>query len=383
MNKYPNWQDIKRVQRRSKKIRSIQYLKRFIKYIIPFFISLVVFLVLQFILSSNYFIDDTNANYILSSIAQGLASLVALLFVIIFFICQAVNDPLVFSSLLNPDGFFLLSIYIVTILFSIINIQIDNFDFLLNICISMSAFSLLSLFPFILVVKNLTKKFWVRNAIANLGIPKFPQENFKYGEFLSKLSRIGARDIVKMQPEIIIQSIIELLETIFRSETDAPNKASSISLLADIGSFALIVKDYKGTFNLAKQKVASALEENAHPTNVKKKTDFGLSCSAIYTMLVSIKLHNKLDAETRLYFAKTLTRSLAVIFYQIRRQGNDSNKLKETQKTLEGVALSYTRRELVSTENFRAALDDTLSLFETSKEMKDDFKGYLENLLSS
>ena len=380
MSKFVNWQDVKRAQRISKRRRIIRYISKFNKYILPFCLSVVVWVILQFVFPKNSF-NITNANYILSSIAQGLASLVALLFVIIFFICQATNKISIFSHLLNPDGFFLLGLFVISILFPIIAIKISHNNNLVSISISLCSFCLYSLFPFIVFVKNTLVKFGIPELIANLGILQFPQDNFKYAEFIFEIARINPKVIVKLEPEMLIYSLIEILEKSIKSETNFPNKASSMGLLAQIGVFALIEKSYKRTFNDVKQMISKGLEENIYPLGSIEI--LRLSCGGMSTILSELKLHKKLDIETRQFFANVLIRSLIVLFNQMKDQKIEFNKLKRAQGILHGQILAYLNREVVFVEDFKFALNDTLSLFEIPKKIKDDFKEYFEKLLSS
>jgi len=163
MSRYPTWEDVKRVQKVTKRREKIKFIRKFKKYFWWAFVpSLTLWGFLQFAFRG--FVNNINANYILSSITQGLAALVALLFVIFFFLCQSTGRVSMLSQVLKPDGYFLLSIFMISIMLPLIIIKIGYTIFLVNLSISMCFFCLLSLFPFVIVVNEITKGYGISNA---------------------------------------------------------------------------------------------------------------------------------------------------------------------------------------------------------------------------
>lgn len=382
MNRYPNRQDVERAQKISKRREIIKFLRKYMKYIWPFIPSLILFVILQFTLKS--YISNNNANYILSSITQGLASLVALLFVIMFFLCQSTGKVSMLSLILKDSGYFLLSIFIISIMLPLITIKIGYTVFLVDLSISMCFFCLLSLFPFVSVVNEITKGYGISEIIAELEGVELPKDNIKYRGFIDDLRKVGPEDIIKLVPHESIDSLIKILNRSINSKTNFINEVFSMRMLANIGMASLIEGGSKGHFYDVIQIIDEILFENCSITKNKSKQLFARSLAGVSQILSKLKLHKKLDKDIRLYFAEVLMNSSFEIFNKlknIREQERGSSEvlvnriiftLKENQRKLEGVILAYLKREMILIGDYR-------KVFEGYDE---EFKKYMENILN-
>ncbi len=375
---YPNWNDVKRAQKINKRKKFIEYVQKFTKYLPCLFLSILLWAMLNFVLK-NMLLLSIDANYILSSIAQGLASVIALLFVIIFFICQVTNRISMFWRLLNPDGFMLLSIFMITIIISLIGIKMGSDSFIVNLSIAMAAFCLFSLIPFVITVRNLSTIYWIRHKIAELNFPKHPLNVKMCEEFLDELSSIGAKEIVGLEIENNIYSILNFITRTLYSETNFSNKVIAMELVVELGVYAMTKKGYVGLLKYTVDKVGAFFSDNTIPISPQRKVGFQIACGGISTILSRLKLKGRLDDETMKFFAKKIIIALIALFNKLKVAGN--GKTKENQKKLEEIVKAYIRRDLIFVKDFEISLNEAIGQTEIAKEVKEEFKTYLKNLL--
>jgi len=216
----------------------LSYRKDLIKYRWSFVIALALWLVSWAL--SHYNIYHAYTPYILSSIAQGLASLMALLFVIIFFLCQSTRRASILSKILKPDGFFLLGIYVLSIMISLLLLQTSPKNLLeLKIAsiIFLSGFCLLALFPFVEFINKKIKELGIHDIIADLAILNFPEQNFKYGEAIDELYKIGPQDICSLCSDIIVETLIKELFVVLNNNLSS----NEVNIIASEKSIKLII----------------------------------------------------------------------------------------------------------------------------------------------
>lgn len=392
MGRYSTWEDVERAQKVNWRRNIIKFLRRFKKYILPFIISLILFFVLHFIFTD--FVGRTNSNYILSSITQGLASLVALLFVIIFFLCQSTGRVSMLSQVLKPDGYLLLGTFVVSIIFPLIILKVGYTHFLINLSISMCAFCLASLFPFIISVNETTKKFGICNIIVKLESTELPRDNIKYGELIDDLKNIDAKQIIKLTSHELIGALIKILNGAIKSEISFINQVFSMRILASIGTFSMIEKEGRtGHFYDVKQIISELLFENCSITKDKSKQLFARALAGISNVLFKLKLHEKLDSDIRLYFAEVLMDSSFEIFNKLKdireREKGSSGKqimriistVEENQGKLEGVILDYLRRKIILVEDFQKVYKEYFAPFRHKR--NEGFRKYIKDLLNA
>jgi len=391
MGKYPTWKDVEKARKVSiiRKVKS--FFKKFKKYflwsVLP---SLLLFSFLQFALKNFVILD--NANYILSSISQGLASLIALLFVIVFFLCQSTGRVSILKQILKPDGYFLLFVFILSIIFPLIILRYGIKELLVNISISMAFLCLALLFPFIISVNKIMINFGIQNIIAEIGSLRFPLDSKKYRLLIDDLNAIGIREVIKLKlhGDLVVSELIEELERAIENLEGFADKCLSFAMLANIGIYSLTEEGgSKGHFNHVKQIVNYTLLNNCTKINKKGRELFRISLTEISQILSKLKLNEKLDKNIRLDFSEILIESSFKIFKKIENLKNIKNKraekelnvLKNNQKQLEEVILSYLRREIIFNKDFELVYNKKFTSDRSKKD--EEFKNYLHNLLIS
>jgi len=276
------------------------------KYIWPLIVAL--FLVIPICLFSGS-VDANNANYILSSISQGFASLLALLFVIIFFLCQSTERVSMLEQILKPDGYLLLFIFIVTIIFPLIVLKIGVNDVLICVAIILAAFCLLALYPFLRSVNNSIKELGIISSIS-----KIPSLNKEYRnklgtqKILDDLVVFSAQKIVEVSPDEIISIFIDVLGYRIRDDFYPILKRKEyVTMLSELSSFSFILKDNKRIIKKAIQPhYGYLLEHNWRENQKEPNILFELSLEGIFELLVKLNENNKIDTEINLLIAKSL-----------------------------------------------------------------------------
>jgi len=218
-----------------------------------------------------YVINSINTPYILSSIAQGLASLMALLFVIIFFLCQSTRRASILSRILKPDGYFLLCIYILSIMVSLLLLQTSPKNLLevkIASMIFLSGFCLLALFPFVEFINKMVKELGIHDIIADLATLNFPEQNFKFGESIDDLDKIGPQDICSLCSDTIVETLVKELFKILNKNLSA-NEISIIALQKSV-KLMISISEINGqqectniTFKIVHDKIGYLIQEYA------------------------------------------------------------------------------------------------------------------------
>jgi len=276
------------------------------KYIWPLLISIGIGIIIYFLTDS---VDQNNARYILSSIAQGFASLVALLFVIMFFLCQSTDRVSMLEQILKPDGYLLLSIFIVTILFPLIVLKIGINDVFVSVSIVVAVFCLLALYPFLKSVNNSFKKLGVISSIS-----KIPTLNVDYRKkletqkILDDLLVFSAREIVEVSPDEIISIFADMLIPGIREEFYTIYiRKEYVAMLSGLSAFSYILKDNKRIIiKVIEKHYGYMLEHNWRDSQTECEVLFKLSLDGIFKILSELNKHNKIDKEINLLISKSL-----------------------------------------------------------------------------
>jgi len=330
--------------------------RKLVKYIWPLVVLVGVCLILQ---RFTNFVSNTNANYILSSITQGLASLVALLFVIIFFLCQSTGRVSMLSQVLKPDGYFLLGIFVVSIIFPLIILKVGYTHFLINLSISMCAFCLTSLFPFIISVNEITKKFGIRNILANLEINKSTKN--KYIELIDDLLDITPKEILNLESDSTVTLLIDEIDSaIRRNLISADKKEVVMTMLSQIGNLCLKERNIE-CFDMVKEKVGTYLKANCPKTGIdhygnKREELCNLYLRGLSELLSCVKSNEECYREIRLSISEILMDPLLLIFDYLENGKNGT--LKKNQEKLEESMLSFSKEGKISAEEYMKALGD-------------------------
>jgi len=116
-------------------------------YIIIFLISVVTFIVLNLL---NLPIDDKANYYILSSISQGLAALLALVFTAILIIVQVFRRFRAWKIVVSPQNKSVIICYCISIILPLIFLRIGVTTLMVNTSISLAILCVSILFPFIM-----------------------------------------------------------------------------------------------------------------------------------------------------------------------------------------------------------------------------------------
>lgn len=357
------------------------------KYIWCAFIpSLILWGVLQFALRG--FVSNINANYILSSITQGLASLVALLFVIIFFLCQSTGRVSVLDRVLKPDGYVLLGIFVGAIMFPLIVMKIGPTDVLVNISISWAAFSIISLFPFIMAVNDRMKEFGIRNILANLEINRSSESRLKYTELIDDLLEISPKEILKLETDTTIKSLITELHNAIESGLINPHlMETSMIMMSQIGNRSFKEEAKEVHFNKIKQIIGGGLKGNCPTPGItvygnERKELCELYRIGLSELLFGIKLDKERCNEIRLSFAKIIIEPSLLIFDYLENGKNGT--LKKNQEKLEESMLSFSKEGKITAEEYIKALDDLKSQHTHIEDgIISKFENRLKSLLNS
>jgi len=277
-------------------------------------------------------VDTNNRKYILSSIAQGFSSLFALLFVIMFFLCQSTDRVSMLEQVLKPDGYLLLSIFVVTILFPLIVLKIGINDILVSISIAVAAFCLFALYPFLKSVNNSLKKLGV---ISN--ISKIPSLNVDYRrkletqKILDDLLVFSAQEIVEVSPDEITSIFADMLSSGIREKFYTINvRKKYVAMLSGLSSFSSILKDNNRIIEkVLKYHYGYMLEHNWRENQKESNLLFELSLEGIFKMLVKLSEKKKINSEINLLIAKSLVEPA----FHLKEQLYDRSNLSYEKKS--------------------------------------------------
>lgn len=364
------------------------------RYSWSFGIALIVFLILQFAFKSA--VSTTNANYILSSITQGLASLVALLFVIIFFLCQSTGRVSMLSQVLKPDGYFLLGIFVISIIFPLIIMKIGYtkyLNILVNISISLATFCLFSLFPFINSVKQAMKNFGITHNLSKLPTLNIEyQHKLKAEEIIDDLLVFEPKEIVESTPDKIVHILVQILGGKIKDEFYTLSKRRAyMKMIAQIGSLSFIMTNKKEQQEKVQKFIFDTLNNNYYPTPTireKSKELFRLSLFGISIILSNLKKHKKCTEDVRSLFAKSLTQTLLLIFSLLKNGKEGDKDVIENKKILEEKILIFIEKKQIYKKDYEMEVEgliaaEGLEKLNISNEFGYKFKGYFKDLLNS
>ncbi len=181
--------------------------------------------------------------YILSSIAQGLASLMALLFVIIFFLCQSTGRVSILSQILNPDGYILLGVFLISILFPLIVMKISNVGILVDVSVGLATLCFVMLFPFINTINSKVKDFGIRNYLVEIDGLRSDYHKRRFNEIFEDLKRIPAQEIVNLQSISSIEFFISKFRDFTQFLIDSGKREECIKMLSRTIAQAYIIKN--------------------------------------------------------------------------------------------------------------------------------------------
>ncbi len=292
------------------------------KYIWPLLIAIIVGGIVYFLPTT---VDINNRKYILSSIAQGFASLFALLFVIMFFLCQSTDRVSMLEQILKPDGYLLLSVFVVTILFPLVVLKIGIYDILISISITVAALCLFALYPFLKSVNNSLKQLGV---ISN--ISKIPSLNVDYRKkletqkILDDLLVFSAKEIVEVSPDEIISIFADMLSSGIREEFYTIHvRREYVTMLSELSVFSFILRDNKKIIiKVIERHFGYMLEHNWRENLIEAIDLFKLSIEGILEILIKLNENSKIDLEINLLIAKSLVEPAFHIKEQIYDKSN-------------------------------------------------------------
>jgi hypothetical protein len=190
-----------------------------------------------------YLINSMNTPYVLSSIAQGLASLMALLFVIVFFLCQSTGSVSILSQILNPDGYIFLGVFLLSILFPLFALRIVYIEVLADISIGLATLCFFMLFPFINTVNSKVKDSGIRNYLVEIDGLKPDYHKRRFSEIFEDLKGIPTQEIVNLLTVSSIEFFINKFRNFTQFLIDSEKRKDCIRMLSQIIAQAYIIKD--------------------------------------------------------------------------------------------------------------------------------------------
>jgi len=287
------------------------------KYIWPLLISMVLGIFVYLFPNS---VEPNSENYILSSIAQGFSSLLALLFVIMFFLYQSTERVSMLEQILKPDGYLLLSIFIITILLPLIVLKIGINDILVCISITIAAFCLFALYTFLRSVNKSIKELGI---ISN--ISKIPSLNVDYRnkletqKIIDDLLVFSSREIVEISPDEVISIFVDVLGGRMQDDFYPIFKRKEyMTMLSELSSFSFILKDNK---KIIKKAIVNhygyLLEHNWKDSQKERDVLFGLSLEGIFKILSELNKYNKTETKIKSLISISLVKTAFLIKKQI------------------------------------------------------------------
>lgn len=370
---YPTWDDVKKVHKKRKSLKLKSFYNKIKIYIFLLLTSL------NFVLILPYNFELNNARYILSSIAQGLASLLALLFVIIFFLCQTIKRISILSRILNPDGYILLTSFIVSIMLPLLMLKMEIYGIWIEISIALVLFCLLSLIPLTNRVNLILKQFGISNTIFELMTLEFPQDNIRYMELMNDLMEVGIQDIVKLEPQFVLDPFIEFLENnILNGKIPFSYKGAPMHILSEIAISSIFLKEEKEYFyKVIKDKINELI------FRYENEEYLSLGLTALSQLLSNLKFKKLLTEEICIENATTLIRPLFNLYHKAYTE--PESLYKERLKKVENVMVALLRREILSIKNIEESLPRYSQAYkkEGLETWKEPFEKYIKKLAKS
>lgn len=376
---YPDWEILFKSRELS---RGQRFKNRFKKIEGYFFWGLIPSSILFLFLHLKGDVLYGNIKYILSSIAQGLASLFALLFVIIFFLCQSTKRVSILSQFLKPDGFILLGFFTFSIILPLIIMRINYYNFLVDLSISVALFCLLSLIPFIMKIRATLEQFGISNIVAELNNINFSKEKIRYGELIDDLQKIGGKRILSLGPNIVVDSLIRTIEDIFlESALTLQDKIYAMIILSELAAYSLILyRINRYIHDNIKDKIFVLL------SFIDNEEFLKLGYFGIVKILSIIKSEKLLSSEVRLHYSGLIIMSLFKVFKKretIEKKQRGVRHLLLLQENIEIAVITILQKGLLYSEDLKEALNKHWeSLINNAKEKwRGKFDEYIENLL--
>jgi len=292
-----------------------------------------------------YSINSINTPYILSSIAQGLASLMALLFVIIFFLCQSTGRVSILSQILNPDGYILLGTFFVSILFPLVVMRIDYIGSLVDVSIGLATLCFVMLFPFINTMNNKIKEFGIRNYLVEIDGLRADSHKRRFNEIFEDLKRIPAKEIVNLQSISSIDFFIEKFRNFTQFLIDSEKREECIKMLSRIIAQAYIIRNSEDIV-LSSLKIIYGDRLNGYWER-GGLDGFVLPVTGMSAFLDELHANKKLSKEIRLEIAKTIMKPAFLIYGRIDSgKEKDHYYMKKYEAILNLIKDTYRKRQL-------------------------------------
>jgi len=330
----------------------IKKLKTFFKYHWPIFFAIALFWVFQKGFS-NTVIFRTDSNYIFSSIAQGLASLIALVFVIVFFLCQITNRFSLLSEILLNAGYYLLSLFIFTIIFSLGMIKIGGNQISVNFCISLTLLALLYLFPFMNYIMKKLAGFGINARILEMIANEQVQRDKQMDYLLDDLLKFGYEEIVNQVPEETAKLLIRRLETKIKDKDILTDKKKDyLGILIKLGFLYFKKYNKKENFKIViNDTICNLIINNWRPG--RSREIYNVALDSLYEALMITKKHKIEEYDIDLIAAKFLLETLFLIFSKLERE--EHSLVTKNRELLESYINKILSEKIISNEAFTDA----------------------------
>ncbi len=327
-------------------------------------------------------LSGSGPNYILSSITQGLASLFALLFVIVFFICQSTGR---FSTLPHiikePLVQILLYLFVFTIILPLVIIKIGSTHMLINFAIFFASLCLSYVIALIFYAKEKVIDFGFSNILNKLGSLKFPEDNNKLYNFTEEIKDIGVKYLVKNHQEKVITLLNRIRPQLLNI---SPNTDISdlINLTVDINIFTSSCNNKNiPVFEGSSRTIISFLMFIGIPTSTYPQ------CSSITTSLKKClenltKCKSKEQYELKYYelFIRRLLLAYKSIRFPVGQKKDAWTTIKKEH--IEEYLVSLFHEKIIDKETYIKNLP-LASKTILKKEKREKFEKFMMNLIPS
>lgn len=355
--------------------------KKLFKYLLPLGLALILSLI-SWVLSYNN-ISKINTPYILSSIAQGFASLMALLFVIIFFLCQSTNRVSMLDQILKPDGYFLLGVFILTVLFPLFILKTVPNEFLIDFSIFLALFCLISLFPFVGSINRNFKRFGIINILSEMINLKHQQNKIRYQEVFEDLMEISSEQIVRLESNEIVYSLVQELGNAVSKIEGFHHKRNALRKASDLAIFSLIVYDNEEPLEYL---LSNIIHNRINSAYLRGDIEFlNIILNIFNDLLVGMEKHKKnISKSSRDYTKETAIKDL--IEYSMRLYKNqkekDDNSMKKRLDLFEEKIIFLHNKDIFEIEDILEIIDK-IYISDYSEDERNIYKKRITELLEN
>jgi hypothetical protein len=353
---------------------------KILKYMSPIVVAAIVFTILQ--AGSYCILSNLRGEYILSSITQGFASLLALVFVIVFFICQSTGRFSTLSQILNPIGNLLIITFIGVILFPLIALKFTEsiyFNILINISISSAFLCFFLLWIFVIEINVKLRHYGIRYILPKLKRLKLPEEKEKYMELITDVKEIGPQAIFEFysgSPTLFILDLSHLM----REQDDSDILDITLQVLSDILFYAGKKGKLDEIIPLYKNNIDLLLFENL--SGEKPMERFLIGINLEYKVLSLIKAHKDKYKEDMIDSAK----NILFLLFSLSTEKEGKSRLNRKisfdfdfrYRTVEDHIVNTVKNNTITEEEYWEAYKEKFSSLDETEPV--GFKSYLKKL---